>query len=170
MGRLISPHFESNPKHPWDMSFETAKPKDGNISCTVSITVGTASVEGDLCLPSGAQCVVLFAHGSWSSRHSPRNQFVARALKCSSTGTLLFDLLTEDEEAVDARTAHLRFDIALLARRLVAATSWLAHQSETEHLGLGYFGASIGDRVECRGLRPGTLPHHRTCGFLAYGG
>ena len=110
----------------------------------VCISVGSATLEGVWCVPAGGVGIVLFAHGSGSSRHSPRNQAVARALQESGTGTLLFDLLTREEEAADARTGHLRFDIGLLARRLVAATRWVAHQPEGERLGLGYFGSSTG--------------------------
>ena len=99
---------------------------------------------GDLTIPPAAQGVVLFAHGSGSSRHSPRNQFVARAIQDSGTGTLLFDLLTSEEETEDAQDGHLRFDIELLAGRLVAATRWIAHHAATRHLGIGYFGASTG--------------------------
>src|SRR6266853_6007959 len=84
----------------------------------VHIRSGDVQLEGDLSIPEGAQGVVLFAHGSGSSRHSPRNQFVARTIRESGVGTLLFDLLTAEEEAVDARTGHLRFDIGLLAERL----------------------------------------------------
>src|SRR5881396_1082965 len=83
---------------------------------------GDVQLEGDLSIPDGAQGVVLFAHGSGSSRHSPRNQFVARTIREAGVGTLLFDLLTAEEEAVDIRTRHLRFDIGLLAQRLVDAT------------------------------------------------
>lgn len=99
---------------------------------------------GDLTIPPAAQGVVLFAHGSGSSRHSSRNQFVARAIQDSGTGTLLFDLLTSEEEAEDAQDGHLRFDIELLARRLVAATRWIAQHAATRHLGIGYIGASTG--------------------------
>jgi pimeloyl-ACP methyl ester carboxylesterase len=88
--------------------------------------------------------VVLFAHGSGSSRHSPRNRFVAAKLREASLATLLIDLLTRDEEAVDDRTAHLRFDIGLLAGRLIAVADWLAHAPETAHLPVGLFGASTG--------------------------
>src|SRR5579872_392648 len=101
-------------------------------------------LDGDLSLPESAQGVVLFAHGSGSSRHSPRNRFVAGTLQQRGLGTLLIDLLTSDEERADLRTAHLRFDIDLLARRLVAASDWLAAQPQTQHLKLGYFGASTG--------------------------
>ena len=88
----------------------------------VQIRSGTAMLHGDLSIPTGAQGVVLFAHGSGSSRHSPRNQFVARTIREAGVGTLLFDLLTAEEEAVDARTGHLRFDIGLLAARLRSAS------------------------------------------------
>jgi dienelactone hydrolase len=88
--------------------------------------------------------VVLFAHGSGSSRHSPRNRFVAQALRQAGLATLLMDLLTIEEEAVDAHTAHLRFDIELLAERLGAATDWLNQAPSTAGLSVGYFGASTG--------------------------
>lgn len=94
--------------------------------------------------PSGADGIVVFAHGSGSSRHSPRNQAVARVLQDSSSGTLLFDLLTPDEETQDARTGHLRFNIALLAQRLVAASRWLIQQPPAASQRIGYFGASTG--------------------------
>ena len=106
--------------------------------------VGTVTLEGELDIPSAAQGVVIFAHGSGSSRHSPRNQLVARALREAGLATLLFDLLTREEEAVDIRTRHLRFDIDLLARRLVDATRWLVQQRDSQHLRPGYFGASTG--------------------------
>ncbi|HMC65455.1 MAG TPA: alpha/beta family hydrolase [Gemmataceae bacterium] len=99
---------------------------------------------GDLTIPANAVGIVLFAHGSGSSRHSPRNQFVARAIRERGVATLLFDLLTEEEEAQDDLTGRLRFDIGLLAGRLVAATKWIARQQETQKLGIGYFGASTG--------------------------
>ncbi|MGZ8847075.1 MAG: dienelactone hydrolase family protein, partial [Pyrinomonadaceae bacterium] len=95
-------------------------------------------------VPNDATGIVLFAHGSGSSRHSPRNQYVARVIREAGVGTLLFDLLTPEEESVDAYTAHLRFDIDLLARRLVAATNWLASENQTKRLAVGYFGASTG--------------------------
>lgn len=105
---------------------------------------GEILLAGDLTLPAGAPGVVLFAHGSGSSRQSPRNQFVARQIQEAGVGTLLFDLLTPDEEAMDAYDGHLRFDIALLAGRLVAATRWLLAEPDTQGLGIGYFGASTG--------------------------
>ena len=97
-----------------------------------------------LTLPAGDNGVVLFAHGSGSSRFSPRNNFVARMLKSAGLGTLLFDLLTKEEEAIDLRTARLRFDIALLSQRLLAATDWLLAQNEMRGVLLGYFGSSTG--------------------------
>jgi dienelactone hydrolase len=110
----------------------------------VRIASGPASLDGDLTLPRDARAVVLFAHGSGSSRHSSRNRYVARELQRMGLGTLLMDLLTSEEEEVDARTAHLRFDIGLLARRLVDATAWLGADAETRGLSVGYFGASTG--------------------------
>ncbi|HEY3041929.1 MAG TPA: alpha/beta hydrolase [Pyrinomonadaceae bacterium] len=108
----------------------------------VQIRSGTVMLQGDLSIPAGAQGVVLFAHGSGSSRHSPRNQFVARTIREAGVGTLLFDLLTKEEEAVDLRTGHLRFDIGLLAQRLIDATYWL--KGDLSHLSVGFFGSSTG--------------------------
>lgn len=110
----------------------------------VQIASGAAALEGDLSVPVGANGVVFFAHGSGSSRHSPRNQYVARVIREAGVATLLFDLLTREEEAVDMQTRHLRFDISLLARRLVDATNWIKRESDTWHLRVGYFGASTG--------------------------
>jgi len=110
----------------------------------VRIPAGGPVLEGSLTIPESASGIVLFAHGSGSSRHSPRNQFVARALCKGSLGTLLFDLLTQDEEAIDTVTGHLRFNIGLLAERLVIATDWLANSQETRELKVGYFGSSTG--------------------------
>ena len=110
----------------------------------VSIPVGAESLEGNLSVPAGAGGVVLFAHGSGSSRHSPRNQFVARVLRQAGLATLLTDLLTLAEEAADERTRHLRFDIELLARRLAGITDWLGQYPDTRELAIGYFGASTG--------------------------
>jgi len=102
------------------------------------------TLDGDLTVPARAAGIVLFAHGSGSSRHSPRNQFVARAIREAGIATLLFDLLTREEEAEDDLTRRLRFDIGLLSGRLVEATRWIASQPETQSLGIGYFGASTG--------------------------
>jgi putative phosphoribosyl transferase len=110
----------------------------------VRIPVDDVELEGNLSLPTGARGIVLFAHGSGSSRHSPRNRYVADLLNHAGLATLLVDLLTADEEALDRRTARLRFDIGLLAERLVDITDWLSNASNTRHLRLGYFGASTG--------------------------
>jgi len=110
----------------------------------VHLPAGLITLEGNLNYPENAQGVVLFAHGSGSSRHSPRNQAVAQVLNRAGMATLLLDLLTADEEALDRYSAHLRFDIHLLAERLVAATAWLRHNEETKNLDIGYFGASTG--------------------------
>jgi putative phosphoribosyl transferase len=113
-------------------------------SRAVSVAVGDATLNGDLVVPSQARGVVLFAHGSGSSRHSPRNQFVARELQTGGLATLLIDLLTPEEETVDLRTRHFRFDIRLLADRLIGAIDWLVAQPATRDLRIGLFGASTG--------------------------
>ena len=110
----------------------------------VCVTAGPVRLDGNLTLPEGSPAVVLFAHGSGSSRHSSRNRHVARLLNEAKLATLLIDLLTLDEEAIDARTAHLRFDIDLLAERLVDATDWLTRYPDSQYLSIGYFGASTG--------------------------
>lgn len=120
---------------------------DASSASTVSeIAVATADSRliGDLTLPARCVGVVAFAHGSGSSRHSPRNRRVAEHLNQASLGTLLLDLLTAEEERLDMRTGELRFDIALLARRLGAALDLLGEQRATAHLGVGCFGASTG--------------------------
>jgi pimeloyl-ACP methyl ester carboxylesterase len=155
----------------------------------VRIPAGRASLEGDLTLPAGARGVVLFAHGSGSSRHSPRNRFVAAALRQAGLGTLLIDLLTAAEEGEDACSGHLRFNIGFLAERLSAAAGWLAADAETSRLQAGYFGASTGagaalqaaaerpERVAAvvsRGGRPDLagdfLPRVRAATLLIVGG
>lgn len=110
----------------------------------VTLKLNTLSLEGTLALPEEARALVLFAHGSGSSRFSPRNRFVASTLQGGGLGTLLFDLLTAEEERRDAVTAELRFDIDLLAERLMAVTDWVAGNRELESLRLGYFGSSTG--------------------------
>jgi putative phosphoribosyl transferase len=110
----------------------------------VRIAADGTVLEGELVVPTNALGIVLFAHGSGSSRHSARNQFVARLLQNAKFGTLLFDLLTREEETVDNVTGHLRFDIRLLAERLLHATRWLNSQPEAFDLRVGYFGASTG--------------------------
>jgi len=110
----------------------------------MKIPVGEVVVEGTLTLPPGAKSVVLFVHGSGSGRFSPRNQYVAKEFNKASIGTLLFDLLTQEEEEQDVVTAEYRFDIPLLAERLIGATEWLRNDSKTQRLPYGYFGASTG--------------------------
>ena len=110
----------------------------------VQVPAGDATLEGELVVPEQATGVVLFAHGSGSSRHSSRNTFVAGALQVGGLATLLIDLLTREDEAIDQHTAHLRFDIQLLADRLLAATHWLGEEPSTRSLEVGYFGASTG--------------------------
>jgi putative phosphoribosyl transferase len=134
----------------------------------VRIRSGGVHLNGDLTWPAPAIGLVLFAHGSGSSRHSTRNQFVASVLNQAAIGTLLFDLLTEEEEYEERYTRHLRFDINMLADRLTAATQWAAADMHSPDLPIGYFGASTGGgaalvaaaRTECvravvsRGGRP----------------
>jgi putative phosphoribosyl transferase len=114
------------------------------VSESVSIPVGHVVLGGHLEIPKGAGGLVLFAHGSGSSRHSPRNQFVASVLREAGNGTLLFDLLTTAEEKEDAVTGHLRFDIRFLAERLEAATHWAKQHAAVQRLPIGYFGSSTG--------------------------
>lgn len=156
---------------------------------SVTITSGKVELEGELKAPEGATGIVLFAHGSGSSRHSPRNQYVARTIREAGVSTLLFDLLTKEEEAVDAYTGHLRFDIEFLAKRLVDATNWITAQATTQHLRIGYFGSSTGAAaaliaavelpnivaaVVSRGGRPDlagrALPHVKAPTLLIVGG
>lgn len=110
----------------------------------VQISAGRAVLSGNLTIPENAKALVLFAHGSGSSRHSSRNQFVARTLNRASLATLLFDLLTTEEEALDIHTREHRFNIGLLAGRLVHATKWARQQEELRDLRIGYFGSSTG--------------------------
>lgn len=110
----------------------------------VSVNAGGVILEGNLEIPQGTRGIVLFAHGSGSSRHSPRNRYVAQVLRQAGLATLLMDLLTPSEEVIDRQTRHLRFDIGLLAERLVGATHWLKETPATQQLKIGYFGASTG--------------------------
>lgn len=156
-----------------------------------AIRIATAGVElaGDLAVPEEAVGVVLFAHGSGSSRHSSRNRHVAAQLQAAGFATLLMDLLTEEEERVDIHTREHRFDIGLLAERLVGASGWLARDAKTKELPVGYFGASTGGgaalvaaaelperakAVVSRGGRPDlagdALPHVRAPTLLIVGG
>ena len=121
-----------------------ASPSLPAVPAEVAIPAGRADLFGELRVPAGATGLVIFAHGSGSGRKSPRNQFVARALEARGLATLLLDLLTEEEEVLDARTGHLRFDIGLLARRLVAATKWAGEEAATRGLRPSFFGASTG--------------------------
>ena len=148
-----------------------------------------AVLSGNLTIPENALTLVLFAHGSGSSRHSPRNQFVARTLNGGGLGTLLFDLLTPEEEALDIYTREHRFNIGLLAERLVHATNWTRQQDQLRDLRIGYFGSSTGgaaalvaaaelpqdvDAVVSRGGRPDlagdALPQIQAATLLIVGG
>ncbi|MFW6149972.1 MAG: dienelactone hydrolase family protein [Chloroflexota bacterium] len=155
----------------------------------IQIQVKGATVQGDLVVPQGARRIVLFAHGSGSSRSSPRNTYVADVLHQAGIATLLFDLLTQDEEREDMYTARLRFDIELLATRLLAATERVLGDGSLRGLTLGYFGASTGaaaalvaaarrpdivGAVVSRGGRPDLaeswLPHVKAPTLLIVGG
>jgi dienelactone hydrolase len=154
----------------------------------VALTVEGLTLHGVVRVPPDAGGVVLFAHGSGSGRLSPRNNYVAEHLGAAGFATLLFDLLTEEEEKVDAVTAELRFDIPLLTNRLIAATRWVEEQPQLRDLALGYFGASTGAAaalaaasrvptvaaVVSRGGRPdlagAALPHVRAATLLIVGG
>jgi putative phosphoribosyl transferase len=111
----------------------------------VELSTGSGpTLYGELSVPEGASGLVLFAHGSGSSRHSPRNQFVAHVLRDAGVGTLLFDLLTTEEEEADQYTSHIRFDLGLMAERLLQATEWAQSRADLQQLRLGYFGSSTG--------------------------
>lgn len=110
----------------------------------VHVSTDAATVEANLSIPDGAEGIVLFAHGTGSSRHSPRNNFVAEGLVQGGLATLLIDLMTPEEKELDRRTRQVRFDIDRLARRVVGATDWLLEQEKTQNLNLGYFGSSTG--------------------------
>jgi putative phosphoribosyl transferase len=156
---------------------------------SITIPAGSVAIDGDLCVPGRATGLVIFAHGSGSSRASPRNQFVARVIQDAGIATLLFDLLTPEEAAEDAVTAALRFDIALLARRLCAVADRIRDLEAARSLRIGYFGASTGaaaalaaaaerpDEVAAvvsRGGRPdlaaNVLPQVRAATLLLVGG
>jgi putative phosphoribosyl transferase len=119
-------------------------PSQSNDEREVSIGADGIWLEGTLTIPKNASGIVLFVHGSGSSRHSSRNRFVARTLQSQRIATLLFDLLTHDEERVDRVTAHHRFDIRLLSDRLIRATQWVMLRPDLVALNIGYFGASTG--------------------------
>ncbi|ADI74420.1 dienelactone hydrolase [Methanohalobium evestigatum Z-7303] len=116
----------------------------GSEDKTVQISVDSEQIEGDLTIPNNPDGIIIFAHGSGSSRHSPRNKYVAQNLQDNGFATLLIDLLTPDEDETDRLTGRLRFDIDLLSRRLVTATNWVLNNPETSNLNIGYFGASTG--------------------------
>lgn len=116
----------------------------GAVQVSRKIPAAEVVLDADIVIPDGARGIVVFAHGSGSSRHSPRNRYVAEELNRAGLGTVLMDLLTPDEERADALTGEYRFDIALLAERLTGITCWLADQETTGHLGVGLFGASTG--------------------------
>lgn len=160
---------------------EAAKPVD--------IEAGDVTLEGNLFVPDEAQGIVVFAHGSGSSRFSPRNRFVASVLQGGGLATLLFDLLTSEEEEVDLKTREYRFDIPRLSRRVVEAIDWLAKRDDTTHLACGAFGSSTGaaaaliaaaerpgriNAVVSRGGRPDlagdALQHVRAPTLLIVGG
>lgn len=115
-----------------------------DVSQSVTVKAGPVMLDGDLYMPEYAKGLVVFVHGSGSSRTSPRNQYVARELQRARLGTLLFDLLTLEEEEVDLQSHHLRFDIGLLARRTIGAVDWLSQQDVLHGIKLGLFGASTG--------------------------
>jgi putative phosphoribosyl transferase len=119
-------------------------PEENGLDRAVQIPVGSVILEGNLSIPKSAVGLVLFVHGSGSSRHSSRNRFVARVLQQAGLATLLFDLLTAEEEAVDIRTLHLRFDIEFLAERVRGTIEWLDTQAAAQDLHLGLFGSSTG--------------------------
>ncbi len=122
----------------------TKIPKKNNNEHLVAVQAGAVTLSGNLMIPAGAQGIVLFAHGSGSSRNSPRNRHVARVLNDAGLATLLFDLLTSKEELIDRHSRQLRFDIGLLASRLKGATDWICEHPTTRMLNIGYFGASTG--------------------------
>lgn len=155
----------------------------------VKVGADTVILEGDLGIPEKAQGIVVFSHGSGSSRLSPRNRHVAQVLRKAGLATLLFDLLTKEEEAEDLRRGHLRFNIPFLAQRLVAATNWLKQKEDVRNLNVGYFGASTGAAatllaavelpevvraIVSRGGRPdlasSALPHVKAPTLLIVGG
>jgi dienelactone hydrolase len=126
------------------MSAETDRLQAGESTRSIQIPTGSVTLDGELTVPPEADGLVIFAHGSGSSRHSPRNQEVARLLRKAGLGTLLFDLLTPAESAEDSRTSRLRFNMGLLTQRLVCAAHWVADEDEARNLRLGFFGSSTG--------------------------
>jgi len=139
-----------------DMGRSTKSEKDPTF---VEIHLGSVKLEGNLSVPEDSVGIVLFAHGSGSGRMSTRNRFVARELNQKGIATLLFDLLTREEEEVDLQTAHLRFDISLLSQRLGNTTDWLLKNPKVSNLNMGYFGASTGAAaaIVAAAERPSTV-------------
>jgi len=133
----------------------------------VQIQAGTVSIYGDLAIPEKATGMVVFAHGSGSSRFSPRNRFVAEKLQKGNIATLLVDLLTGEEERIDERTMQFRFDIGLLTERLVYATRFVEQDSSTKDLHVGYFGASTGAAAA---LKAGALHPEAIRAIVSRGG
>jgi len=129
-----------------------------NKEVSIKTRKGKGTIQGNLVVPAGAKGVVLFAHGSGSSRFSPRNQYVAKVLNKAGMATFLIDLLTQDEEEIDIVTAEFRFDIELLARRLIDASEWLTTNPATRNLNIGYFGASTGAAAAL--IAATKLPQH----------
>jgi len=154
----------------------------------IEIILGSVTLSGTLSLPQGATGLVMFVHGSGSSRFSSRNRYVARTIRSANLATLLFDLLSPEEEKIDQITAELRFDIGLLTERVIGVTSWLRQDNDTKTLTVGYFGASTGaaaalaaaaelpdiGAVVSRGGRPdlalGVLPRVTAPTLLIVGG
>ena len=129
-----------------------------NEEISIKIREGKGNIQGNLAVPSGAKGAVLFAHGSGSGRFSPRNQYVAKMLNKAGIATFLIDLLTQEEEDIDVATAEYRFDIELLAKRLIDATEWLTMRQGTRNLKIGYFGASTGAAAAL--IAAAKLPQH----------
>jgi putative phosphoribosyl transferase len=140
---------------------------DDKLERTISIPAGSVTLEGTLGIPDSKSGIVLFAHGSGSSRFSPRNRFVARAFRDAGLGTLLLDLLSRTEAEADEVTRHHRFDIPMLADRLVAAIDWLETKSETRDLPIGLFGASTGGGAA---LVAAAQRPHRVTAVVSRGG
>ncbi len=126
------------------MSAETNRLNPGEITRPVAIPTGSVTLHGELSVAENTHGLVIFAHGAGSSRHSPRNQFIARHLRSVGLGTLLFDMLTPAEEAADPGGEHLRFNMGLLTQRLVSAAHWLAGEDEARHVRIGFFGSNTG--------------------------
>jgi dienelactone hydrolase len=126
------------------MSAETDRLQTGNLARSIRIPTGSVSLDGELAVPDNAEGLVIFAHGSGSSRFSSRNRAVAGALIAGGFSTLLLDLLTREKESIDSLTGQFRFDIERLSARVIAAVDWVARYPRTASLPIGCFGASTG--------------------------